>query len=114
MQTAHEVLLEEGAARLQREAIEKKWAELVSRRRAPRWQARLWYQSVMFLVLVGYFRFASQPGDYRGIIFVTAVFLFYCIPSYVVSQQRREKALLAIVEQEAPQLYRKLQQEGIA
>lgn len=68
----------------------------------------------MFLVLVGYFRFAGQPGDYRGITVVTALFLFYCVPAYVASQRRREKALLAIVEQEAPELYRKLQHEGAA
>ncbi|MEN9634235.1 MAG: hypothetical protein RL077_2639 [Verrucomicrobiota bacterium] len=99
---------------MQREATEKKWAELVSRCRAPRWGAPFWYQSAIFLVLLGYFRFASQPGDYRGVMVVTAIYLICCVPSYVVSQRKREKALLAMIEREAPELYRKLQHEDIA
>ena len=114
MKTASEVLLEEATARTQRAATEKKWADLVSQCRAPKWRSPFWFQSALFLVFLGYFRFASPPGDYRGIAVITAMFLLYGVPSYVMSQRRREKALLAIIEQEAPQLYRKLQHEGVA
>lgn len=114
MKTAPEILLEPATARRQHAAAEKQWADLVSQCRRQRWQAPFGYQSAAFLVLLAYFGFTSQPGDYRGVVIVTGIFLLYCLPAYVVSQRRREKALLTIVAQEAPQLHRKLQQAGIA
>jgi hypothetical protein len=40
--------------------------------------------------------------------------LLLTLPPLFVMRQRREKALLKIIETEAPQLFKKLKDEGIA
>lgn len=109
MQTAHDILVEDRMARVQREWRERMWADLVSRCRAPRWQAPFWYQSAVFAAFLGYILFKSQPVGSRAVAALAAIYLAVCVPAYVRWRRAREKALLAIVELEAPDLFRKLQ-----
>ena len=116
MKTAHEVLQEEQTARLEREAGERKWAELARRwrTRAP-WRARFWSSLTgLGMVLVLLLR-PSLHGDVLSICILSAGLLLFCVIWYAADQQRKkEMALLAIIEQEAPQLFQKLKDEKIA
>ena len=114
MKTAPEVLLEEKIDRMQREATDRNWAGMVNRCRPARGRMPFVAQFVLAVVLVGIFSSISQPGDYRGLFISAGIFLLVCVPAHLIEQRRREKGLLAIIEQEAPQLYRKLKHESLA
>jgi hypothetical protein len=116
MKTAQEVLQEERAVRIQREARDGKWAELAKRWRSPySWHARVWSSSLMFLVAVIPLVRPVFHGDVLSICILAAALLLFCVLLYAADQQKRkETALLAIIEQEAPQLFQKLEDEKIA
>lgn len=114
MKPAHEIILDETIIRSQREGAECRRAELVAQTRLPRGYAPFWYQVAMLPVLSGYFLYVSQPGDYRGLLVIFVVFAVFSVPCHILHLRKREKALLALVELEAPELYQKLQRDQIA
>ena len=52
-------------------------------------------------------------GDYRGAFFVAAIFAFVCMPLHIFYLRRKERALVAVIEQQAPKLFRRLKAEQI-
>lgn len=115
MKTAHELLADETLARLHPDEEERKWETLVRRCRTSRRQMPFLAQIIMTLALLAVFAgIGRQTGDYRGIYVVTGVFLFIGVPVRLWNLRKREQALLAMIALEAPPLYRRLRDEGIA
>lgn len=115
MKTAQEVLAENTLSRLHREAEEKRLAALVNRVRPPRGQVPFVAQLVAFAaVLVIFAVMGNQTGDYRGVYVVSGVFFAAAVPARLWSLRRREKALLALIEAEAPDLFQRLKDKNIA
>lgn len=115
MKTAHELLADETLVRLHRDEEEKKWETLVRRYRSSRRQMPFLAQFIMTIALLAVFTvIGRQTGDYRGIYVVAGAFLFIGVPIRLWNLRKRERALLAMIAQEAPQLYRRLKNESIA
>jgi hypothetical protein len=115
MKTADEVLADDSIVRMHREEEERTWMTLVKRCRTPRGQTPFLAQFIMSIALIAVFAFIGhQTGDYRGIYIVAGVFLLICVPVHLWNLRGRDKALFAMIEQEAPQLYRRLKDEKIA
>jgi hypothetical protein len=115
MKTAHEVLADDAVFRMHREEEERRLAALLSRCRSPRWQMPLVAQLIMSAVFVSIFVVVGkQTGDYRGVYVVCGVFFTIGVPAHIWSLRRREKALLALIQAEAPVLFQRLKDETIA
>ena len=71
-----------------------------------------WVASAVALVIFALM--GNQTGDYRGVFVVGGVFIAVVVPARIWSLRRREKALLALIEAEAPDLFQRLKDEGIA
>ena len=115
MKTAQEVLAEDTLSRLTREAEERRLAALVSRVRRPRGQLPFVAQLVSFAAAIVLFTILGiQTGDYRGVYVVCGMFFAFAVPSRLWILRRREQALLALIEAEAPGLFQRLKDENIA
>jgi hypothetical protein len=115
MKTAHEVLAEDAVFRLHREEEERRLEALVSRCRTPRGRMPFVAQLIMSAALIAVFAVVgNQTGDYRGVYVVCGVFFALAVPSHIWSLRRKEKALLALIETEAPALFQRLKDETIA
>ena len=115
MKTAHELLADETLARRHRDQEERKWETLVRRCRTATRQMPFLAQFIMTIALLAVFAvIGRQTGDFCGVYVVTGAFLFIGLPIRLWNLREREQALLAMIAQEAPQLYRRLRNEGIA
>lgn len=115
MKTAQELLADDALFQLHREEEKRKLAALVSRCRTPRGQMPFVAQLIISGALIAVFvAVGNQTGDYRGVYLVCGLFFTIAVPSYIWSFRRREKALLALIEAEAPALFQRLKDETIA
>jgi hypothetical protein len=115
MKTAYEILADDTIDRRQLEAKERAWAALVRDCRVPRGRMPFLAQMVMSVALIAVFAVTvRQTGDYRGLYLVSGAFLLIALPMHFWQLRKREKALLAMIEQEAPELHRRLKVEKIA
>src|SRR4051812_18994634 len=113
MKTAHEVLADDALLRLRREEEEKRLATLVSRCRTPRGQMPFIAQLILSAATIAIFVIVgNQTGDYRGVY--VGVFFAIVMLSYTWSVRRKQKAWLALIEAEAPDLFQRLKDEKIA
>jgi len=95
------------------EKDERTWAQLVHEWRGARWLPLVWLAMFACFAVVGGFVFTRGTGFNRLIYLAPTAFLAITSPLVVLGPRRREKALLAAIAQEAPELARKLEREGI-
>lgn len=67
-----------------------------------------------FFALLGAILMFNRPDIFRPIYFMPVAFLAITSPMIFAGQRKRERALLAIIAEEAPELSLKLKNEGIA
>ena len=114
MKSAQDILADEAITRLRLAEEEKEWDKLVRRCRYPRGLVPLAAQVTLGTVLVVVFGLISAPGDHRYTYIVAGALLFFSVPMHIFYLRRRERALLTIVQQHAPDLYARLKREDIA
>jgi hypothetical protein len=118
MKTAHEVLLDVKAARLRGEMEAEQWEKLMHKCRQLRWLALCKLAVILYLfggvlcLLLGYHR---APDAVRPFLpFVPLVFiLFVMVMSAMEYAERRSAGLIEAIKQEAPELYKKLEDEHV-
>ena len=114
MKTAQEILFEGKVARESAEKEKRKWAELKRQCQSPAVLVFTWFGILLVLSLIGAQWLRSHPGDWKGLPFAPFATLLFMAPGIFAGYQRRQKALMRIIEIEAPQLFQKLKHEGIA
>lgn len=113
MNTAHQVLEEIAQVEQHHEYDERAWAQLVREWRGARWLPLVWLGMFALFAVVGFV--FSRPAGLNGLIYLAPLaFLAITSPLVVLGPRRREKALLAIIAREAPELAGKLKRDGIA
>lgn len=113
MNSAHQVLQEIAQIEQRRENNEQARAHLVSEWRGARWLPLAWLGLFALFAVVGGFVFTRQAG-FNGLTYLApTAFLAITSPLVILGPRRREKALLAVIAREAPELARKLEREGI-
>lgn len=113
MNTAHNVLDETARVEQCHEQDLQAWAQLVREWRGARWLPLAWLAMFACFAVVGGFVFAPGPG-FNGLIYLApTAFLAITSPLVILGPRRRERALLAAIALEAPELARKLEREGI-
>jgi len=118
MNTAQEILQRDRNIRLEREAKEIKREEFAKRWRTKgygSWRAQIGSSVLMFCVAAVPLIGPSVHGDRDSIRMLSAALLVFSLMLHLAYQRRRrDLALFAIIEQEAPELFKKLQEEEIA
>jgi hypothetical protein len=114
MKTPHEVLQEVKVAGLRTLEEERKWAELKRQCQSPTVLVFTWFGMFLLLSLIGALWSRSHSGDWKGLPFMPLATLLLMAPGVFIGYHRRQKALMKIIEIEAPQLFRKLKDENIA
>jgi len=113
MNSAHQVLQEIAQVEQRRENNEQAWTQLVSEWRGARWLPLAWLGMFALFAVFGGIVLARQAG-LNGLIYLApTAFLAITSPLVILGPRRREKALLAAIAREAPELARKLERDGI-
>lgn len=113
MNTAHQVLEEIARVEQRHENDEKAWTQMIREWRGARWLPLVWLGMFALFAVVGGFVFTRQVG-LNGLIYLApTAFLALTSPLVILGPRRREKALLAIIARETPELASKLKRDGI-
>jgi len=88
------------------------WSNLIRDWRASRWVAATWLGVFALFAAMGAWFVAGRP-ELRLIYFPPVAFLALTLPVLFFTQFRRERALLMLITQEAPELSKRLKTEGI-
>jgi hypothetical protein len=106
MKSAHEILIDDKMARLDRATEEKKWAQIVSSSRTPIWP---WLSGVIgwpaLAVFVALFDHAKAPTIYYA---GPAFFYILSVGQLVSAFKKRENGLLDAIKKDAPDLFLRL------
>jgi hypothetical protein len=113
MKNSHEVLYDLEISRLQNQDKEKKWTELRREYCSPAVLGFTWLGVLCFMSLIATLQLRNHPGDWEGLPMLFAPVVMMA-PGVIVAFQRKLRALLKIIEAEAPQLFQKLKTKGIA
>jgi hypothetical protein len=114
MKTAHEILQEENMARLSAQEEERRWIRLRRECQSPAILGFTWLGVFLFMSLIAALWVVRAPGHWdRSLVGMFSPVLIMA-PGVVLAYQRKQKALLKIIESEAPQLFQKLKTKGIA
>lgn len=113
MNTTHQVLEEIARVERHHEHDEQAWAQLVRDWRGARSLPLVWLAMFVFFAVFDGIVFSRQTGVTSLVYLAPTAFLAITSPLMILGPRRREKALLAIIAREAPELARKLESEGI-
>ena len=114
MNTAHQILTETTLARERREIERRMWSELLRARETQSVLALVWLGMFGLFALFGGVFMSSRAADILLIYSTSVAFLAITSPILFAGRRRKEKALLAIIAQEAPQLFKRLHDEKVA
>ena len=114
MKTTHEVLHDVNAARLRSEDEERKWIQLRRECQSPAVLGFTWLGIFLVTSLISALWLRSHPGDWKGLPFALFAAVLVMAPGVLVTYRRKQKALLRIIESEAPRLFQKVKTQGIA
>lgn len=110
MKTAHEVIWENETQRLNREREEAEWSDLVTRARAPVWLGTLmlfgWW---LVAAGVAYATIGARFSPGYALVMLSGV----AIAAAQTLVKRRDGALRAIIERDAPALAEKLKRARV-
>jgi hypothetical protein len=106
MNTAHEVLQEIKTAADRTQEEQKRWAKLKGWANAPK-------RIGLVLFFFALYMLCPSPSHFNDSKLWFILFLSF-ISLLLVGQQRRNKMLIEIIQQEAPGLHQKLKTKGIA
>lgn len=112
MKSPHEVLMDDQMSRWEREKNEKQWNEFLGSFRAPLWPYLI--SVVAWPVLVFVVLLADRSNSIFGPFLLLPVLLFVASLGQIVTiSKRRQKAWLALIQTEAPELHERLVSSGI-
>ena len=112
MKTAHEVLHDINVAELRAEDEERKWTQLRRECQSPAVLGFTWLGVFIIMSLIGSLWLRGHTGDWKGLPFAFLPVLVM-VPGVIIAYQRKQKALLKIIESDAPQLFQKLKSKGV-
>jgi hypothetical protein len=112
MNSGHHIVREIRAAHQSREEAARTWNNLVHDRQAALWITATWLGVFALIALCGAWLVSSRP-ELRLLYFPPVAFLAITSPIIVLAQQRRERALLRLIAQEAPELSERLKRSGV-
>ena len=114
MKTAHEILQEETIARLSSQEDERRWLRLRRECQSPAVLGFTWLGMFILMSLIGALFLVRHPGHWDSQLVGLFAPVLVMAPGVMVAYQRKQKALLKIIESEAPQLFQKLKTKCIA
>lgn len=110
MTTPQQVLFDLNVARLRAEEEERKWIKLRRDCQAPAVLGITWVSGILIMCIVG--MLTIHRNDWKGILALFAPVLLMA-PGVMMAYQRKQKALMELIDAEAPELSRKLKLKGI-
>ena len=114
MKTTNQILHDMNVARLSSEDEEIKWTQLRRECQSPAVLGFTWLGVFVIMSLTGVLWLKRHPGDWEGLpleLFATVLVMGLGV---LIAFQRKQKALMKVIEVEAPQLFQKLRTKGIA
>jgi hypothetical protein len=110
MTTPQQVLFDLNVARLRAEEEERKWTRLRRECQAPTILGITFGCVLLILFIVGMLKNYSTDWKDLAALFTPVLLM---APGVMVAYQRKQRALIAIIAAEAPELSRKLKTNGI-
>jgi hypothetical protein len=113
MKTAPQVLHNINVAHLRAEDEEKKWTHLRRECQSPAVLGLTWLGIFLVISLICSLWLKGHPDDWKGLPFAFFLPVLAMAPGVIIAHQRKQKALLKIIESDAPQLFQKLKTKGV-
>lgn len=111
MITPQQVLFDSNVARFRAEQEERKWIKLRRECQAPVILGITWIGGLLVVCLIALLK--NHPDDWKELAALFAPLLLMA-PGVIMVYQRKQKALMKIIDAEAPELAKKLKIKGIA
>lgn len=113
MKTAHEVLHDINVAHLRAEDEERKWTQLRRECQSPAVLGFTWLAVFLVTFLICSLWLRDHPADWKRLPFAFYLPVLIMAPGVLIAHKRKQKALVKIIESEAPELFQKLKIKGV-